>query len=520
MTDAGHAALAGAPFIEGIGLSRAYGGVRALHNASLAVLPGEVHALVGENGAGKSTLIKVLGGRVRPDSGEIRLRGTSVSFSGPEAAHRVGVQTVFQELTLLPSLTVAENLFLSREPRSRLTHLIDRRAMGRRAEELLTGMGIDHIDPLAAVEDISLSERQLVEIVRAISHEPDILFLDEPTSSLVEREVVWLFEQIRRLRARGTAMVFTSHRWNEVRSIADRITVFRNGGDVGTFTDISEDDAVSLMTGRHVETLYPPVPALTASAPIALETHHLASAHLHDVSLQLHAGEILGVGGLAGHGHRALFFTLFGADRATSGTITVAGKQVSIRSPHDAMKRGVGIALVPEDRKTEGLLLRMSVRDNMTLAILRGRLSRMGFLRRAEEKRLSSDLSRQLRIKTAGPHIAVGSLSGGNQQKVLLGRWLLAEPRILLLYDVTRGVDVSTKAEIYALIHRLAAEGKAILFYSSDAEELAHLTHRVLVMREGRIAAALEGNAITAEAIVSAAVRDTSPASGRGTHAA
>jgi ribose transport system ATP-binding protein len=491
--------------IEGEGLSRSYGGVKALDDASFEAHAGEVHALVGENGAGKSTLIRILGGRTRPDTGVVRINGEAVSLSGPDHAHRLGVWTVFQELTLLPSLSVAENLLLSRQPRSRRTGLIDRRAMERQADEILSSMGIHHIDPLAAVEDIPLSERQLVEIVRAIDNRPSILFLDEPTSSLVEREVVWLFDQVKRLRGEGACVVFTSHRWNEITSIADRITVCRNGRQVGTFpaTTLDEDQAVTLMTGRRVETLYPPVPPLPADAPNALTVAHLAAPRIHDVSLALHAGEILGIGGLAGHGHRELFFTLFGARPSTSGSIDVAGRRVTLKRPRDAIRHR--IALVPEDRKTEGLLLEMSVRDNATLAIL-GRLSRLGLLRRGRERRLSDGVVTSLKVKTAGPHAPVGSLSGGNQQKVLLGRWLLAEPRVLLLYDVTRGVDVATKAEIYALIFRLAAEGRAILLYSSDAEELAHLTHRVLVMREGRIAAELASP--TAEDIVSASVRD------------
>jgi ribose transport system ATP-binding protein len=285
-------------------------------------------------------------------------------------------------------------------------------------------------------------------------------------------------------------VVFTSHRWNEITSIADRITVCRNGRQVGTFpaTTLDEDQAVTLMTGRRVETLYPPVPPLPADAPNALTVAHLAAPRIHDVSLALHAGEILGIGG---------------ARPSTSGSIDVAGRRVTLKRPRDAIRHR--IALVPEDRKTEGLLLEMSVRDNATLAIL-GRLSRLGLLRRGRERRLSDGVVTSLKVKTAGPHAPVGSLSGGNQQKVLLGRWLLAEPRVLLLYDVTRGVDVATKAEIYALIFRLAAEGRAILLYSSDAEELAHLTHRVLVMREGRIAAELASP--TAEDIVSASVRD------------
>ncbi len=504
-----------APLIEGSGLGKSYGGVRALHDADLGAVGGEVHALVGENGAGKSTVIRILGGRIRPDLGTIRLRGEQVAFAGTADAHRRGVWTVFQELTLLPSLTVAENLLLAREPRIRRTGLIDRRETVRRADQLLSSLGISHIDPREAVADIPLSERQLVEIVRAVSHDPDVLFLDEPTSSLVEREVRWLAAQVARLRARGTAIVFTSHRWNEVAEFADRITVFRNGTRVGSYpaSALSEDEAVSLMTGRRVETLYPAVPPLAGGAAVALDVRGLSAGSLHDVSLSLRRGEVLGVGGLAGHGHRELFLTLFGAGpaRLRAGTIAVGGRPVRVRSPRQAMRPAIGICLVPEDRKTEGLLLRVSVRNNLTLAILGRVLSRAGFLRRRTEDRLVSELFDRLRVRAAGPLAPVGSLSGGNQQKILLGRSLLAEPRILLLYDVTRGVDVSTKTEIYALVHRLAAEGRAILLYSSDAEELAHLTHRVIVMREGRIAAVLEGAGLDAEAIVSAAVREAPP---------
>jgi ribose transport system ATP-binding protein len=500
------AANAVMPAVEGIGLSRAFGGVRALHDASLAAMPGEVHALVGENGAGKSTLIKLLGGRIQPDSGTIRIKGQAVRLAGPDAGHALGAWTVFQELTLLPWMTVAENLLLAREPRGPLG-LIGRRRMVERADAMLSDMGIVHIDPLSLIEDISLAERQIVEIVRAISHGPDILFLDEPTSSLVEREVAWLFGQIRRLRDQGTAIVFTSHRWNEISSIADRITVFRGGRHVGSFTELDEDRAVTLMTGQQVDTLYPALPARPAPQP-ALQLRQVAGPRVHDTSLTLHKGEVLGIGGLAGHGHRELFFMLFGAERATGGSIEVDGRKVRIRSPRDAIRRGVGLALVPEDRKTEGLLLAMSIRDNMTLSILR-RISRAGVLQRGVEQGLAQGQAAKLKVRMAGLSSPVGSLSGGNQQKVLVGRWLLAEPQVLLLYDVTRGVDVATKHEIYELILALAAEGRSILFYSSDAEELAHLCHRVLVMREGRITAELTAPGITAEQIVAAAVRDS-----------
>ncbi|GAB0113947.1 sugar ABC transporter ATP-binding protein [Acidisoma sp. C75] len=490
--------------VEAVEVSKAYGGVAALTKASFAALAGEVHCLVGENGAGKSTLIKILGGRVRPDSGEVRIGGRAVSLSGPADAHRLGAWTVFQELTLLPWMTVAENLLLAREPRG-FGGFISRGQTLRDADALLARYGVMHIDPRALVEDISLAERQTVEIVRAISHDPQILFLDEPTSSLVEREVEWLFGQIRALRAQGTAIIFTSHRWGEIRSIADRITICRGGSDVGTFTEIHEDEAVRLMTGRRVEALYPPRPALPASAPVALSAERLAGANVKTVSFDLHAGEILGLGGLAGHGHREVFRLLFGDAHATAGVIAVDRKPQRFTSPRAAI--AAGIALVPEDRKTEGLLLRMSVRDNATLAILR-RLSRFGVLKRQEEREAAQSVVSSLRVRTAGIGLPVGALSGGNQQKVLLGRWLLTKGQILLLYDVTRGVDVATKHEIYELVAKLAAEGNAILFYSSDAEELAHLCHRVLVMREGVVAAELHAPDMTAEDIVSAAVRD------------
>ncbi len=507
MTEDRPDAAGGAPpaAAEGVKLSKNFGGVRALDAASFAAVGGEVHALVGENGAGKSTLIKILGGRLRADSGSVRLKGRQVALARPEDAHAHGAWTVFQELTLMPWMTVAENLMLGREPRGP-SGLVQRRRMEEQAGETLASLGIRHIDPLALVEDISLAERQLVEIVRVMIRDPDILFLDEPTSSLVEREVEWLFQQIRRLRGEGKCIVFTSHRWNEITSIADRITVFRNGADVGTFpSDLPESEAITLMTGRRVEALFPPLPPLPGREP-ALEARGLSGAGIRGVSFTLHKHEILGVGGLAGHGHRELFFTLFGAERATEGEIRVAGVPSRMRSPRDAIARG--LALVPEDRKTEGLLLALNVRDNLTLSIL-GRLCFAGVIRRAAERRLAEGMVRSLKVRTPGLANPVGALSGGNQQKVLVGRWLLAESRVVLLYDVTRGVDIATKHEIYELMQRLAGEGRAILFYSSDAEELAHLCHRVLVMREGRIAAELQAPGITAETVVTAAVSDS-----------
>lgn len=495
------------PAIAADKLSKAFGGVQALRAASFDARAGEVHALVGENGAGKSTLIKILGGRLPPDSGTVLRDGHTIHLAGPADANARGIGTVFQELTLLPWMTVAENLLVGREPRSAL-YLIRRGALAPAAEAILASLDIHHIDPRALASEISLAERQIIEIARVVTRHPRVLLLDEPTSSLVEREVDWLFARIRELSAAGVAVVFTSHRWKEITSIANRITIFRNGHEVGTFDKIDESEAITLMTGQQVETLYPPRPSVPANAAPALA---LANARLNtttSLELALHAGEILGIGGLAGQGHRELFLGLFGAVPLHHATIRIGGKPTRIASPADAIGAQLGIALVPEDRKSEGLLLPLPVRDNLTLPIL-PRLSRLGVIRGGVERRMSRAMIAQLGIRTPGPMQPVGALSGGNQQKVLVGRWLLAESRILLLYDVTRGIDIATKHEIYELMMRLAAEGKAILFYSSDTEELAHLCHRVLVLRDGQIAAELAPPELNAEAIVAAAMHDS-----------
>ena len=487
-------------------LSKAFGGVQALSAASFDARAGEVHALVGENGAGKSTLIKILGGRLPPDSGTVLYDGQTIHLAGPADANARSIGTVFQELTLLPWMTVAENLLLGREPRSAL-HLIRRGALALEAEAVLAGLDIHHIDPRALASEISLAERQIIEIARVVMQHPRVLLLDEPTSSLVEREVEWLFARIRELSIAGAAVVFTSHRWKEITSIADRITIFRNGREVGTFDKIDESEAITLMTGQQVETLYPRRPSFPANAAPALELTNARLMTATSLELTLHAGEIVGIGGLAGQGHRELFLGLFGAAPLHHASIRIGGKSTRIASPADAIHAQLGIALVPEDRKTEGLLLPLPVRDNLTLPIL-SRLSRLGVIRGGVERRMSRAMIAQLGIRTPGPMQPVGALSGGNQQKVLVGRWLLAESRILLLYDVTRGIDIATKHEIYELMMRLAGEGKAILFYSSDTEELAHLCHRVLVLRDGHIAAELAPPELDAEAIVAAAMHD------------
>jgi ribose transport system ATP-binding protein len=400
-------------------------------------------------------------------------------------------------------MTVAENLLLGREPRGR-GRLIRRRDLPAAADELLAEHGVDSVDSGELVENLPLAQQQLVEIVGAVMRKPDVLILDEPTSALSGREVEWLFDLVRRLRDGGSCVIFTSHRWSEVTDLADRITVFRNGTDVGIHKQLDEAEAVTLMTGREdVSTAYAE-PEEKPEREIVLEARDLTGPGLNGVSLSLHAGEVLGIGGLEGQGQRELFHALFGLGSA-EGEIDVRGQRTRLRSPHDAIR--AGIAFIPQDRKSEGLLLPMSIRQNLTLAIL-GRVGAGGVLRPAAERKLADGMIDRLHIDAGRAGQPVSTLSGGNQQKVLLGRWLLAESRILLLYDVTRGVDVATKQDLYELILGLAADGCAVLFYSSDTEEIAHLCHRVLVLREGTVVEELRRPDISSEDIIGASFHE------------
>jgi len=491
------------PAIEGAEISKTFGAVKALNGASFAARMGEVHGLVGENGAGKSTMIKILSGVLSPESGIVRVKGRQMELSSPQAAQASGIRTVFQELSLMPWMTVAENLLLRREPKG-FARLLKRRELAPRTEEIFAELGVENIDPLELVSNLTLAQQQIVEIARNVIQEPDILFLDEPTSSLAGREVQWLFDLLDRLREEGRCVIFTSHRWREVERLADLITVFRDGKDVGTHAKIDESQAIALMTGRKVDTAYPEPPPLKDREP-TLEVRGLRGHKVSDLSFVLHEGEILGVGGLEGQGQRELFLTLFGAGDLVEGEILVGGQSTKIHNPGDAIRAGLGIALIPEDRKSEGLLLPMSVRDNLMLPVM-GRFSVGGVIRGGTEERLVEQMIERLQIRLRTTDQAVDTLSGGNQQKALVGRWLLADSRILLLYDVTRGVDVATKQDIYKLMLRLISEGRSILCYSSETEEVARLSHRVLVMREGKLSAELEGPNVDTEEIVAAAL--------------
>ena len=493
------------PVLQLVEVSKRYGGVRALERASFACHAGRIHALLGENGAGKSTLIKVMAGVVQPDAGRLLLQGQPRRFSHPQEAVAAGIACIFQELSLLPDLSVADNICITNPPRR--YGFIDRRAQRRIAEAALERAGAGDIHPLAPVSSLPLSQRQLVEIAKALAREPRILILDEATSALPAAEVERVFTLLRRLRDEGLAIVYISHRMHEVKALADDCSVFRNGRDVASFPAGTRTDAqvVEMMIGRDLAHAFPPKPPPPPEdrAP-ALELRRLSwGGRLHDVSLAVRPGEIVGLGGLDGQGQRELFLALFGVLRGVQGELRVDGRPASIGGPREA--RRLGLALVPEDRKTDGLLLPMSVSDNLSLAAL-PRFGRAGVLRQDEESSAVEGVARRLAIKAGSLHDAVATLSGGNQQKVVIGKWLLNAPRVLLLNDPTRGIDVGTRQEIYALVRTLADEGAAVLLYATDYAELIGSCDRVAVMYDGRIVRWLQGDALTEHALVASAL--------------
>jgi ribose transport system ATP-binding protein len=489
------------------GVSKRFGGVRALTSANLIVEAGRIQAVLGENGAGKSTLIKIMAGVIAPDEGRMMLDGTPVSFASPAAANAAGIACIFQELSLIPDLSVADNIAISNPPRR--FGLIDRRAQRRLAEEALARAGAENIHPLALVKDLSLSRRQMVEIAKALARQPRILILDEATSALTAADVTKIYGVLKRLRADGLALIYISHRMHEIAELADECTVFCNGRSVASYAAGTKTDGevVELMIGREYSAAFPTRTARPAGeAPTLLEVRSLNwTDRLSDISLKLQAGEVIGLGGLDGQGQRELLLALFGVLRGTTGEVAVDGRPVAINGPYAAKKREIGMALIPEDRKTEGLMLPMSVRDNLAFAAL-PRLSRWGVVDKAAERDAVDRIVRLLAVRTDGVDVPAGSLSGGNQQKVVIGKWLMMAPRILLLNDPTRGIDVGTKQEMYQLLRELANAGAGILFYSTDYDELVGCCDRVLVMYDGAIRRELVGSEITERALVSSAL--------------
>ena len=491
------------PLLEAGGIIKRYGGILALNEMHFAAEGGEVHAILGENGAGKSTFIQILVGAVAADQGELKLSGRPYRPRDPRDARRSGISPVFQELSLIPDLTVAENIFFGDETLSALG-TISRRDLNEKARDLFASFGLEPPRVDAPIRSLSIGDRQLIEIVKGLAIDPTILILDEATSALLPREVDWLLNKARERAAAGKLVLYISHRMDEVRRVADRITVLRNGETVGTekTAALSDDDIVAMMLGRRLDRLFPERRS-TATGRVAVRVTDLKVGHqLRGVSFDLREGEILGVAGLQGHGQRELFMALFGAERS-EGQIEVRGRKVTIRGPAHALSPEIGMALLPEDRRNQGILLGKPIRENIALGAFK-RIARHGLVNPRTERALVESAAAQLRIKANSIEQPAGTLSGGNQQKVVLAKLLASEARILLFFDPTRGVDVGTKAEIFALMRDLAASGFAILFFSTDLAELAHVADRTLVMSYGRVAATLEGDAMTEEAILGA----------------
>ena len=484
------------------GIGKSFPGAVALAGVDLELRRGEVHVLLGENGAGKSTLMKILSGALRKDQGVISLEGHEVEISGPRHARELGIGIIYQELMLVPELSAAENVFLGREP-LRFPGLIDRRAMVREAARLLQELGAA-FDVGAPTRQLSIAQRQLVEIAKALSLNARILVMDEPTSALTEREAGALFKMIRRLTAQGVSVVYISHRLDEIFEIGDRVTVLRDGKHIATrpIGDTNRRELVRLMVDRDLHEVVTRPPAARGDELLRVIGLRRRGV-LHDVALTVHAGEIVGLAGLLGSGRTRVARAIFGLDRRDGGEITVKGRRRAISSPRPAIRSGLGF--VTEDRKGEGLVLGLSVREHLSLAVLRT-LSRFGVVRRAQEREMSERYARELRIKAPSLEQAVLHLSGGNQQKVVLGKWLACEVDVLFLDEPTRGIDVGSKQEIYNLISQLAANGVGIVLISSELPEIVGLCDRVLVMRSGRVAGEFTREEATQERLLACAV--------------
>ncbi|MGF1619137.1 MAG: sugar ABC transporter ATP-binding protein [Rhodomicrobiaceae bacterium] len=488
------------------GISKRFGGVHALSKVDFACHSGRIHAVLGENGAGKSTLIKILAGVVRPDEGRVLLNGEEVRFSHPSEATRAGIATIFQELSLMPDLSIADNICITDPPRR--WGFIDQQAQRRIAADALKRAGAEDLNPVAPVASLPLSRRQMVEIAKALARNPRVLILDEATSALTAADVTRVFEVLKQLRREGMAIIYISHRMAEIAELADDCSVFRNGQHVATFKagEKSDDEVIALMIGREASHAFPPrTPRPAVEEPPVLEAKNLSwENRLKDVSLKLHRGEILGLGGLDGQGQMEMLLGLFGTLRGMSGEIHVDGKRIRPASPKQAKNSALGIALIPEDRKTDGLMLPMSVRDNLTFAAL-DNVSSGGVISSSAENAAVEDMVRLLGIRMGSADVAANTLSGGNQQKVVIAKWLLNKPGIILLNDPTRGIDVGTKQELYQLLRKLADDGAAIILYSTDYYELIGCCDRVAVFYDGHIVRELSGDAITEQALVASA---------------
>lgn len=478
------------PLVQLQHVSKSYGGVRALKDISFDLLPGEVHALLGENGAGKSTLIKIITGAHPPDDGVIEIAGHPVRHLTPAIARSLGIACIYQQPALFPDLTVAENIALRLEPAA-AARRVDWLARRARARQLLHRIGAE-ISPDAEVRSLSMPEQQLVEIACAVGAGARVVVMDEPTASLTQKEVQLLFGVVRELQLGGVGIIYISHRLEEIFAAANRVTVLRDGASVGSYPvgAVNEASLIRLMVGREVSTIYPPAEGAPGEVVLSLRGIGCTAADVSKVTLDVRAGEVVGLAGLVGAGRTEFARVLFGITPADTGEILMHGRSLSIRSPQEAIANG--ISYVPEDRRRHGVILDMTIAANMTMAIHR-KLFPCTWLRFAAEHRLALDYIRDLDIRTEGAKTPAGFLSGGNQQKVALARWLATRPKLLILDEPTQGVDVGAKAEIHKIIRRLAKEGVAVLMISSDLPEILGMSDRIAVMRSGTITTILDG---------------------------
>jgi inositol transport system ATP-binding protein len=463
---------------------KAFPGVLALDNVSFHLKRGHVHALMGENGAGKSTLMKIIAGIYQPDAGSLRLKGVDIRLTSPLDALQYGIAMIHQELNLMAFMTVAENIWIRREPLNSLG-FVRHDEMRRKTQALFDRLDIG-VDPDAEVRDLSVANRQMVEIAKAVSYDSDILIMDEPTSALTDREVEHLFKIIRTLKSQGKGIVYITHKMNELFEIADEVSVFRDGKFVGEHpaSQVTRDDIIKLMVGREITQMFPKQTVPIGEVALSVSNLTLAG-RFHDISFDLHKGEILGLAGLVGSGRSNVAETLFGVSPATSGTIAINGRQIAVRNPGVAMD--AGMAFLTEDRKESGCFLLLDVMANMQVAVLRDKYVRAGFVMEKQIETLCQEQKASLRVRTPDLGEPVLNLSGGNQQKVLIARWLMTHPSILILDEPTRGIDVGAKAEIHRLISELAGKGVAVLMISSELPEVLGMSDRVLVMHEGRM---------------------------------
>jgi rhamnose transport system ATP-binding protein len=484
-------------------ISKSFSGVEVLHNVRFSLRAGEIHALLGENGAGKSTLVKIITGVHQPDHGEIYLNNERVHFNDARESRNAGIAAIYQELSLFPDLDVAENIFVGRQPLTRFGS-IDWKKLYNDAGELLTSLGV-HLDLKQKARTLSIAQQQMVEIARAISINARILIMDEPTSSLTLSEAADLFRLVRRLREGGTAIIFISHRLEELFEIAERVTIFRDGAYIDTrlIKDISRDELIRLMVGRSISNLFPKQDV--NAGDVILKVENLARVgSFEEISFELRKGEILGMAGLVGAGRTNVARALFGVEPATSGNIQIEGQNVSITSSQGAKE--LGIAYVPEDRQLHGLIPAMSITSNISLSTLQDH-ARYGWLQPASESKAAHQSARQMEVRANHIWQNARELSGGNQQKVVLAKWLATNPRILILDEPTRGIDVGAKAAVHALMSQLASAGMAILMISSELPEVLGMSDRILVMREGRLTAHFLRAEATQEKIISAATQ-------------